>query len=454
MIIQILAGLQVSLFAASYRVVSPDGTIELEVYTKQGNLYYELSKDGEPLISKSGLGLETSLFGMSDFGEIRDFIESEGIDEYMPYWGITKQISEGYRQVTLSFIDGVAMEFRVYDRGVAWRYICDLNEGFVVKDETAEFKLGTESVVYFPEADGFSTPFEANLIESKEINLLSNNLIAALAEKPADSEDYSWVKPGKVVWDWYHKWNLQGVDFKAGINTATYKYMIDFASENNLQYINIDDGWCGLHDFRKINKNLDLEEVLAYAHRKDIGVFLWCTWQTLEKDLDANLEYFKALTIAGLKVDFFDRADQVVVDFVNHLAKECGEKQILLNLHVMTTKAQQMAMYVIFHGGVQMLADSPTLYENDKKALSYLSKVPVTWDETIPVEGKIGEYVIVARRSGEDWYLAGLNSGKGMEFSIKTDFLSGGEYKMELLSDGDTASELISTEQILKESSI
>lgn len=616
---------QLSVSAGSYLVVSPDGSIKVDVKLEEGRLYYELFKVGERLISKSELDFETDVFGLTGFEEVRETRHSSGVDEYKPYWGIVNQIDEAYNQLNLEFSTGLNVEFRAYDGGIAWRYVYEFDEEFVVKDELAEFNLSKESVVYFPEADGFSTPFESNyipysvgsiqeemfgispllvkvpggvvmvitevnlksypgmfmnfndrglravfpkypkvekeqilgrlrlvntpqfskkmvkreedyiahcegktafpwraiLLESNEIELLSNNLVTALAEKPEKRKDYSWVKPGKVVWDWYHKWNLQGVDFESGINTDTYKYMIDFAVENNLQYVNIDDGWCGLHDFRKINKALDLTEVMDYADSKHIGIFLWCTWQTLEEDLEENLDYFKSLGASGLKVDFFDRADQLVVDFVNLLGLECSERQLLLNLHgmykptglqvtypnmvnfegilgleynkfsdkctpvhnatvvftrnvvgpmdytpggmryveekdfkkswsnphVMTTKAQQMAMYVVFHGGVQMLADSPTLYEQDETALSYLSKVPVTWDETVPVEGKIGEYVVVARRRGDDWFLAGFNSGKEKEYSIKMDFLPEGEYSLELLRDGDSAEELVSSQQ-------
>lgn len=377
--------------------------------------------------------------------------------------------------------------------------------------------LVTDTKEYIAKTKGTRTfPWRTIQIENEDKDLLSNNLIALLAKKPAKTEDYSWVKPGKVVWDWYHKWNLQDVDFKPGINTATYKYMIDFAVKNKIEYVNIDDGWCGLHNFKKVNKNLDLQAVLSYAKEKEIGIFLWCTWQTLDENLIENLDYFQSLGIAGLKVDFFDRCDQRVVDFVNTLAKEAAQRKLLLNLHgmykptglqisypnvvncegvlgleynkfsdkctpthnltipfvrnvvgpmdytpgsmryvsptnfekswtnphTMSTRAQQLAMYVIYHGGIQMLADSPTLFEQDSIAMEFLSKVPVTWDETVPLYGNLGKAIAIARRSGTDWYIAAMTANEPKDFEIDLSFLKGDNYKMKLIENGTLPEQL------------
>jgi len=359
-------------------------------------------------------------------------------------------------------------------------------------------------------------PWRVIIIASQDKELLQNQLVSLLADKNYKNEQYSWVKPGKVVWDWYHRWNLQDVNFNAGINTATYKYMIDFAAENNLEYVNIDDGWCKLHNLKKVNNKLDIKQVLEYANNKQIGIFLWCTWQTLEDDLIANLNYFQSLGVAGLKVDFFDRCDQKVVDFINELATECAKRKLLLNLHgmykptglqithpnvlnfegvlgleynkfsdkctpthnvtipfvrnvvgpmdytpggmryvdsasfekswsnphVMTTRAQQMAMYVVYHGGLQMLADSPSFFKKDSIAMHYLKNVPVSWDETIAIDGKISAYAVVARRSGSNWYLAGIAGSKSYKKAIQLSFLDDGMYTMTQIEDGTSSGDL------------
>lgn len=367
---------------------------------------------------------------------------------------------------------------------------------------------------YIAKSKGKQTfPWRVLMIADSEQGLVENNLVACLADKPKN--DFSWVKPGKVVWDWYHKWNITDVDFKAGINTDTYKYMIDFAVDNQLEYVNIDDGWCKLHNFNKHNKALNLDEVMCYAKQKQIGIFLWCTWQMLEHNMEEQLNYFASLGVAGLKVDFFDRSDQRVVDFINRLAKETAERQLLLNLHgvykptglhisfpnvvnmegvlgleynkfsnkctpehnltlpfirnvvgpmdytpggmkfisqddfkkswsnphVMTTKAQQLAMYVVYHGGVQMLADSPSLYKADSLAINFIKKVPVTWDETVFIDGEIGKGISIARRKGDSWYLASMTVD-AKDYMLDLSFLPTGSYTVVGLVDGEHQPEI------------
>ena len=358
-------------------------------------------------------------------------------------------------------------------------------------------------------------PWRVIMVANSDVELLSNHLVYQLADFP--EQDFDWVKPGKVVWDWYHNWNLQGVGFKPGINTETYKYMIDFASRNGVEYVNIDDGWCKLWDFNKVNSDLNLPEVISYAKEKNVGVFIWAMWNTLDEDLTANLDMFQQMGVAGLKVDFFDRCDQRMVDFVNLLAEECAKRKLLLNLHgmykptglsktypnvvniegvlgleynkfsdkctpthnltipfirnivgpmdytpgsmryvsqsefkkswdnphSMTTRAQQLAMYVVYHGGVQMLADSPTFYEKDSTAMHFLSEVPTVWEETIPLSGEIGKHVTIARRNGEKWFVGGMAAEKSEEVFFVFDFLPEGNYKMTLIADGENASDLL-----------
>jgi alpha-glucosidase len=302
--------------------------------------------------------------------------------------------------------------------------------------------------------------------------------------------------------------------------------MIDFAARNGIEYINIDDGWSPLHNFDKVNKNLELPEVLAYAEKKGVGVFIWCVWQSLEKpSLEKNLDKFKAMGVAGLKVDFFDRNDQRVVEFVEHLADEAAKRKLLLNLHgmyppsglthtypnvlntegvlgleynkfsdrctplhnltipfvrnsvgpmdytpggmrhirpdnfekswgnphVMSSRAQQAAMYIIYHGGLQMLADSPVFFERDSLMLNFIKDIPVSWDEVYPLSGKTGEYIVLARRKENVWYLAGMTADEAQNFELPLSFLPEGNFEMQLLEDGNKLSELSqSTQKVTK----
>lgn len=360
-----------------------------------------------------------------------------------------------------------------------------------------------------------SYPWRAVMVAQNDAEILQNNLVYLLADEP--QMDFSWVKPGKVVWDWYHNWNLQGVDFKPGINTQTYKYMVDFAVKNGIEYINIDDGWTKLWSFDRVNPQLNLNEVIEYAKSKGVGVFIWAMWNTLDKDLKANLDRFSKMGVSGLKVDFFDRADQRIVNFVNTLAEECAKRKLLLNLHgmykptginhtypnivniegvlglehnkfsdkctpshnltipfvrnvvgpmdytpgsmrhvtpenfkkswdnphSMTTRAQQMAMYVVYHGGVQMLADSPTFYEKDSIALNFLSSVPVTWDKSIVIEGNVGQNIAIARKHKDKWYIGCMTANSQHDLNLNLNFLDDREYRMTVISEGNSDDELV-----------
>ena len=106
--------------------------------------------------------------------------------------------------------------------------------------------------------------------------------------------DTSWIKPGKVAWDWWNTCNLTGVDFKAGMNTPTYKKYIDFAAENQLEYIIIDEGWSGKESLMEdISPEINLEELVAYGNQKGIGIILWASWRNLTGGGDISLPWNK-----------------------------------------------------------------------------------------------------------------------------------------------------------------
>jgi len=607
------------LLAQTYKLKSPNGMLLAKIEVN-GRLTYSLSSNGNEIVTPSGIAMHTSAFTESDFlGKHTATFDSTNRMVNL-LWGPQSEIIESFNKLTLNYSNGVSVEFRCYNEGFAWRIVSAHDREVIVYNETGEFNIPPSATVYFPEVNGFLTPFEVNylpksmqtiadgtlgltpfmyktpsgelvvisesnlfeypgmfirkdagnsikeafplypkkekqelpgrlhlvkwpqisrmvvkktenfiaksngnrsypwrvvMIAQNDFEILQNKLVYLLADEP--KMDYSWVKPGKVVWDWYHNWNLQGVDFKPGINTQTYKYMVDFAAKNGIEYINIDDGWAKLWNFNRVNPNLNLEEVIAYAKSKGVKVFIWAMWNTIEKDFTANLDMFSKLGVAGLKVDFFDRADQRIVDFVNKLAEECAKRNLLLNLHgmykptginrtypnivniegvlgleynkfsdkctpvhnltipfvrnvvgpmdytpgsmrhvtpeqfvkswenphSMTTRAQQMAMYVVYHGGVQMLADSPTLYEKDSIALNFLSGVPVTWEKTIALEGKVGESIAVARKSGNKWYIGCMTASNEHEFNINLNFLDDREYSMTIISEGKTDDKLV-----------
>jgi alpha-glucosidase len=317
-----------------------------------------------------------------------------------------------------------------------------------------------------------------------------------------------------VAWDWWNAVNLTGVKFKTGFNTETFKYFIDFAAANNIQYVNLDEGWSDQADLLKVTTKLDMPEIIRYAKEKKVGLFLWCIWHTLDKQLPQAMDQFEKWGIAGLKVDFMDRDDQEVVNFYERLAVEAAKRKILINYHgamkptglertypnvinreavrgleynkfnsegttpehaatipfirmvagpmdytpgAMTnanqrtfksindrpmsqgTRTQQLAMYVVYYAPLQMMADAPTAYEQEPEVLKFLSTVPTTWDQTVPLESKVSDYTAIARRKGDTWYVGALTDWTARSTQLDFSFLGEGTYTLEFFADGANA---------------
>lgn len=375
----------------------------------------------------------------------------------------------------------------------------------VVVLETAEYIAETAGSRNFPwRLIGFT---------DSDHELLENHFTYLLAS-PSTIADPSWINPGKVAWDWYNNLNLTGVDFKSGFNTESYKYFIDFAAENDIEYVNLDEGWSNQFDLFDLADDLDMMELVNYANQKGVGLFLWVIWHVLDQQLVPALDQFQKWGIAGIKVDFMNRDDQKAVRYYERVSREAAKRNILVNFHgaykptgirrtypnlinreavlglefnkfsdkqnpdhevtipfirmyagpmdftpgamnnatkenfkinftnVMSkgTRAHQLGMYVVYYGPLQMLADAPTAYEKEPDILQFLSEVPTIWDETLPLQGEVGEYVVMARRQGNDWYVGGMTGWNPREINLKFDFLEHGKsYQAYLLKDGINA---------------
>ena len=191
----------------------------------------------------------------------------------------------------------------------------------------------TETEKYIAKTSGKRDfPWRLISFAENDKDILNNQLVYLLA---SDSQltDVSWIKPGKVAWDWWNALNLTGVDFKTGFNTETYKYYIDFAATNGIEYVNLDEGWSDQFNLLKVTDKLDMEELVRYAKNKHVGLILWCVWRTLDRQMIEALEQFEKWGIAGLKVDFMDRDDQIVVEFHERLLKEAAKRKMLVNYH-------------------------------------------------------------------------------------------------------------------------
>ena len=368
-------------------------------------------------------------------------------------------------------------------------------------------------------------PWRVVLVATQDTQLANNDMAQRLAP-PCRIEDTSWIKPGKVAWDWWNACMLTGVDFKSGMNTPTYKKYIDFAAANKLEYIIIDDGWSGTESLLEdLNPDIDLEELIAYGNRKGVGIILWASWRNLTGGSDKcfgteeMMGHYAQMGIKGFKVDFFDRDDQTAIASIELMADIAARHHLLLDLHglkpyglqraypnilnfegvkglenakwepivngapvhdfprydvtipylrmlagpldytpgamrnatrtefrasndrpmSMGTRVHQMAMYTVYEAPLQMLADSPSRYEKEQECTDFIAQVPTTFDETIVLTGEVGEYIALARRKGNTWYVAAMTNWTARNLDIDLSFLGEGTFKAEIFSDGVNA---------------
>ena len=367
---------------------------------------------------------------------------------------------------------------------------------------------------YIAEYDGATAfPWRIVNISTEDKEMLDNDLVWLLGAPADPSADWSWVKPGKVAWDWWNDWNLTGVDFKAGVNNATYEYYIDFASRNGIEYVILDEGWAvNLEaDLFKVVPEIDLEKLVAYAAERNVGLVLWAGYWAFDKDMEKICEHYAKMGIKGWKVDFMDRDDQVVVDFYTRAAATAAKYRQFVDFHggyepsglnrtypnvlnyegvfgleqmkwskpevdMITydvtfpyirmaagpvdytqgamlnagrkyvpnrsepmsqgTRCHQLGMYVTYESPFNMLCDTPIHYEREKECTDFIASVPTVWDETVALDGKVGEYVIVARRSGDVWYIGGLTNWDARDVELDLNALGAGGWNVEMFADG------------------
>lgn len=376
--------------------------------------------------------------------------------------------------------------------------------------------IPVETAPYIAKLEGPVTlPWRAVTVVTSDSQLADSDMAQRLAS-PSRIADTNWIKPGKVAWDWWNNWNVTGVDFPAGINTPTYKYYIDFAAENGLEYIIVDEGW-SRESLMSPVEGIDIAELARYGKEKGVGVILWARWRDVDKEMDEAFPHYAGLGIAGFKVDFFDRDDRRVIESMTKIADAAARNRLLLDLHGMKatgiqrtypnvvnfegvkglenykwlpvvdgkpgvdvmrydvtapfirmaagpmdytpgamtnaapgnyrsindtpmsfgTRAHQLAMYVVYEAPLQMLADSPGAYRSNPESLRFISAIPTVFDETRVLAGEVGEYIAVARRKGDTWYVGALTSLTPRDLKIPLSFLAPGvAYNAVTMSDG------------------
>ncbi|RDC65200.1 glycoside hydrolase family 97 protein [Adhaeribacter pallidiroseus] len=177
-----------------------------------------------------------------------------------------------------------------------------------------------------------SFPWRVLMIAPEDKDLPLNDLVYRLAA-PSRVTDVSWIKPGKGTDEWIIGINLFNVPFKAGINTATYKYYVDFAKRFNFDRIMLDAGWSDYQDLFKTHPDLNIPELVAYAKAQGVKLSMWTLALTLEKQLEPALDQFNKWGVDFIMTDFIDRDDQKAVDFYHKIAAACARHKIMLMFH-------------------------------------------------------------------------------------------------------------------------
>ena len=375
-------------------------------------------------------------------------------------------------------------------------------------------QIVTARADYLAETTGTRTfPWRVFMLADSETKLCEADIVYALAT-PCRLKGPDWIKPGKVAWDWWNCWNVSGVPFRAGCNTATYEYYIDFAAEFGVEYVIMDEGWSKKLNIMELNPETDVPHLVKYANARGVGIILWCAWpQLLGRQNEVFGKYAK-MGVKGFKIDFMDRDDQALENFLEETAKIAADWKLVVDYHGMhkptglsrtypnvlnyegvygleqakwakdvnfprndllsffcrlsagpmdytpgamlnMTKAQyvpnyaqpgcqgtrvhQMALMALYEAPLQMLCDSPTQYLRNRECFTFMAKVPVVWDDTIGLGGAMEEYVAAARRKGEEWYVAAINSWEPRKIEIDTSFLGDGKWRVEIFADGINA---------------
>ncbi len=296
----------------------------------------------------------------------------------------------------------------------------------------------TETAPYIAKVNGpRSFPWRI-LIMGADKDIAASNLSELLAE-PSRIADISWIKPGKVAWDWWNDYNIIGVDFEAGHNTPTYKHYIDFAADNGIEYVILDDGWAAGkgEDLFVLNPEIDLKEIISYAGKKDVGIILWAGYRAFERDLDRFdiIQYDTELPFLRQVAGPVDYTQGAMVNAARHNFRPVNSQPMAPG-----TRSHQLALYMILYSPLNMLCDSPSNYRREQECTDFIASVPTVWDETKVLDGKLGEYIVTARRKGDDWYIGGITNWTPRDLTVDLSPLNiKNSAKMKLFTDGVNA---------------
>ena len=369
----------------------------------------------------------------------------------------------------------------------------------------------------------FKTPWRVLMIGDAPGRLIESNIILNL-NPPSKIADTAWIRAGKSAWDWWSGDAATGVSFTPGMNTATLKHYIDFASESGFPYMLIDAGWAASTpgakfgdyadpaDITHFNPAVDMPELLRYAKEKNVRIWLWSHWTSVDKYMDQAFPLFEKWGVAGVKIDFMNRDDQWMVEWYRRVVEKAAEHHLMIDYHgafkpdglrrtypnlitregvmgkeyskwsarvtpihnttlpftrmlagpmdytpgafnnsnrenfiarrvmpmSLGTRAQELALYVVFESPLEMVSDYPEQYKGQKD-FDFIKQVPTTWDEVRVIDGLPMVHITLARRSGKDWYVGSLTNWEERDTHVPLDFLDDGKYIAEIYADAPDA---------------
>ena len=423
----------------SYQCLSPNQQLKVSVEVGE-KTKWSLTKNNQVLLNPSEISIilqNGEALGRKARGVHAKTVSRNEVIHTSLYK--KKEIKDNYNELTLTFSGNYAIVFRVYDDGVAYRFVTSRKGALVVKQEVAEFDLNNIDRTFVPwvhtsdtlnvekqffnsfentyaklpltswcktrlsflpmlavnkdgtnlcitEADlenypgmflqnkngstcltGVFAGYPKNvqqggynqlqlivkeredfiskttgtrsfpwrtIMVTDDKGLANSDMVYRLAA-PSRVDDLSWIKPGKVAWDWWNDWNIYGVDFKSGVNNETYKYYIDFASTHGISYVILDEGWAVNHkaDLMQVVPAIDIKELCDYGKSKGVGIILWAGMYALEKDMDNVFKHYADMGVKGFKVDFLDRDDQLMVNYCYRVAAAAAKNRLMIDFH-------------------------------------------------------------------------------------------------------------------------
>lgn len=593
-------------------ISSPNGKIRVELHSRD-RLYYAIWFGQTQLVVESPIALILDR-PAELYGKFTVSTRSNRSEIVSPVPEKRKIIPDNYNELTLQFRNSIRVVVRVYDDGMAYRFVTSFNDSIIVRSELATVNFPMQSQIWFPEVvkrdnvDIYHTSFEEPYQYRRVDSLFDKNLcftpvlvdvqnIAKLIVTESDLEDYpgmfikgngtggivgdfapyplaekinegefpqavvakradyiartigkrsfpwrvfmiaatdkelpgndlvyrlaspsriddpSWIKPGKGTDEWIIGVNLFNIPFKSGVNTATYKYYIDFAKRFGFDRIMMDAGWSDNSDLFKINPNIDMNEIAAYAKQQNVRLSMWTLALTLSRQLEPALEQFNKWGVDFIMTDFMDRDDQEMVKFYYRIAEACAKHKIMIMYHgafkpagfgrtfpnavtregvlgseyniwsdkptpehnlllpfirmtagpmdyepgildnattktfrpigdkVMSigTRCHQAAMFIVYESPVQLFSGNPSQGLLEPAFMDLIGSIPTVWDTTIVVDGKVGDYIVTARKKGDDWFVGAMTDWTQRDLNLDLSFLSNGKYKATICGDGINA---------------